>query len=250
MDTYFDESGNSLQLKAGQRIAWDSDNQLKTVILIDRGTAQASDREIYLYDSAGERICKQTLTQSGSVWQVQQVIYLPGLELRSTQVDAGTAVSTIEALDVITAANAGRSVVRILHWEKGRPEAIAQDQHRYSVGNQIGSVNIELDSEANVISVEEYYPYGGTAIWGARNDSEVKYKFIRYSGKERDGTGLNYYGYRYYMPWLGRWLNRDPEGTVNGLNLYQMVSNNPVNFADAGLGQSAREGQLHPPVHL
>lgn len=33
---YFDECGNSLQLQTGQSMVWDADNQLKTVILIDR----------------------------------------------------------------------------------------------------------------------------------------------------------------------------------------------------------------------
>ena len=39
-------------------------------------------------------------------------------------------------------------------------------------------------------------------------------KDYRYSGKERDdATGLYYYGYRYFAPWLGRWLSPDPDRT-------------------------------------
>ncbi|WP_390902819.1 RHS repeat-associated core domain-containing protein [Xenorhabdus bovienii] len=37
-------------------------------------------------------------------------------------------------------------------------------------------------------------------------------KTVRYSGKERDATGLYYYGYR-----TGRWLSPDPAGTVNSV---------------------------------
>ncbi|WP_198362028.1 RHS repeat-associated core domain-containing protein, partial [Burkholderia ubonensis] len=33
-------------------------------------------------------------------------------------------------------------------------------------------------------------------------------------------------------PWLGRWLNPDPAGTVDGLNLFRMVRNNPVTLID------------------
>lgn len=55
---------------------------------------------------------------------------------------------------------------------------------------------------------------------------------MRYSGKERDATGLYYYGYRYYQPWVGRWLSADPAGTVDGLNLYRMVRNNPIALKD------------------
>ncbi|MFV3328655.1 RHS repeat-associated core domain-containing protein, partial [Pseudomonas sp. NY15372] len=81
-------------------------------------------------------------------------------------------------------------------------------------------------------SQEEYYPFGGTAVWAARNEVEARFKTVRYSGKERDATGLYYYGYRYYQPWIGRWLSTDPAGTVDGLNLYRMVKNNPVTRLD------------------
>jgi len=35
-----------------------------------------------------------------------------------------------------------------------------------------------------------------------------------------------------YNPMTGRWLTRDPIGERGGINLYQFVGNNPVNFAD------------------
>jgi len=45
-------------------------------------------------------------------------------------------------------------------------------------------------------------------------------------------TGLYYYGYRYYDPGTGRWLNRDPIGERGGLNLYAYAFNDPVNEVD------------------
>jgi len=44
--------------------------------------------------------------------------------------------------------------------------------------------------------------------------------------------GVGYYGYRYYNPDLGRWLNRDPIEEQGGLNLYGMVNNDLVNAWD------------------
>ncbi|WP_274594807.1 RHS repeat-associated core domain-containing protein, partial [Pantoea agglomerans] len=70
------------------------------------------------------------------------------------------------------------------------------------------------------------------AVWTARSAVEADYKTVRYSGKERDATGLYYYGYRYYQPWAGRWLSSDPAGTVDGLNLYRMVRNTPIVLRD------------------
>ncbi|MBC8878817.1 RHS repeat-associated core domain-containing protein, partial [Pseudomonas cerasi] len=55
---------------------------------------------------------------------------------------------------------------------------------------------------------------------------------VRYSGKERDASGLYYYGFRYYAPWLQRWINPDPAGDMDSLNAYNFVSNNPVMLID------------------
>ena len=41
-----------------------------------------------------------------------------------------------------------------------------------------------------------------------------------------------YYGFRYYSPGMGRWLNRDPIGERGGLNLYAFVANNPMLLND------------------
>lgn len=123
--------------------------------------------------------------------------------------------------------------VRVLHWQGETPEGISNDQLRYSYDNLTGSSQLELNGKGEVITVEEYYPYGGTAVWTACSAMEAAYKTIRYSGKERDATGLYYYGYRYYLPWAGRWLSADPAGTIDGMNLFRMVRNNPVTLRDA-----------------
>ena len=34
---------------------------------------------------------------------------------------------------------------------------------RYQLGNHLGSAILELDDEAQIISYEEYYPYGSTS---------------------------------------------------------------------------------------
>ncbi|MGV3346206.1 RHS repeat-associated core domain-containing protein, partial [Enterobacteriaceae bacterium LUAb1] len=120
----------------------------------------------------------------------------------------------------------------VLHWESGRPTEISGDQVRYSYDNLTSSSGMAVDGDGNIISMEEYYPYGGTAVLTARSAVEADYKTVRYSGKERDATGLYYYGYRYYQPWASRWLSSDPAGTVDGLNLFRMVRNNPVSMKD------------------
>ncbi|MCG1041755.1 RHS repeat protein [Mycetohabitans sp. B8] len=234
-EPYFDACGNSLQRAPDvvQPLVWNGRNQLSQVTQVVRESLD--DRETYQYDGGGMRVRKMTYRydNDGQTQQRQTVVYLPGLELRTTETLTGNHDARLtEALQVITAGQTTQVQIRVLHWDAGQPADIENDQVRYSLGNAIGSVTLELDDKAQLLTWEEYYPYGGTAVWSGKNQSEVKYKFVRYSAKERDATGFYYYGFRYYAPWMGRWLNPDPAGTVDGLNLYRMVRNNPILMAD------------------
>ncbi|QLL16006.1 RHS repeat-associated core domain-containing protein [Pseudomonas chlororaphis] len=233
VDSFFDACGNLRELNAGQPLAWNSRNQLQRSTQVVRSGLD-DDAEQYWYDGQGQRSCKLATTRTSGTTHTARVYYLPGLELRQTRVQPHVGEPSVsEALQVINAGAAGRQSLRVLHWEQGKPAAIENDQCRYSLDDQIGSSLIELDQRADILTWEEYFPFGGTAVWSARNETETRYKFVRYSGKERDGTGLYYYGFRYYAPWLGRWLNPDPAGTVDGLNLFCMVGNNPITFNDS-----------------
>jgi RHS repeat-associated protein len=97
---------------------------------------------------------------------------------------------------------------------------------------------LELDQAGNVISYEEYHPYGSTAFHAADGAVEVSAKRYRYTGKERDEeTGLYYHGARYYAPWLGRWTSADPLGIGQpgrpDPNLYAYVAGRPTSLTDS-----------------
>jgi len=101
----------------------------------------------------------------------------------------------------------------------------------------LGSATLELDQAGNVISYEEYHPYGSTAFSATSASSEVSAKRYRYTGKERDEeTGLYYHGARYYAPWLGRWTAIDPKGIATpgtpDLNLFAYVRCRPISAID------------------
>lgn len=217
----FDDNGNLLALQTGHPLHWDTLNQLSRVTLVARADAE-DDTERYVYDGSGQRVRKVQLSQAKAVTHTAEVRYLPGLEVRTRDG---------ECLSVITL-NAGRCDVRCLHWFDGQPSSIENDQWRYSLSDQLGSSTMELDSEAHILTDEGYYPFGGTAWWVVRSELEASYKVIRYSGKERDVSGLYYYGFRYYAPWIQRWINPDPSGSVDGLNRYAMVKNNPLTLRD------------------
>jgi insecticidal toxin complex protein TccC len=219
----FDANGNLRELQVGQALEWDLRNQLTVVRPVIRASAE-DDYERYVYDGSGQRVRKLRANQTNARTLISEVRYLPGVEIRS---HGGTG----EVLHVINA-SAGSNSVQVLHWVAQKPDDIANDQVRYSLNDHLQSSAMELDQNANLISQEWYYPFGGTACFAARSATEAKYKTVRYSGKERDTTGLYYYGFRYYAPWLQRWINPDPAGYVDGMNLFAMVRNRPINFGD------------------
>ncbi|WP_060507378.1 RHS repeat protein [Pseudomonas sp. NBRC 111124] len=219
VDALFTAAGHQRLLQPGQALGWTPQGELQKVAPVMRDGAPG-DHELYRYDAHCQRVLKSSTQQVNS----QQVIYLANLELRT---------SGKENLQVLCMGEAGHAQVRALHWVAGKPAEIANDQLRYQYGDLVGSHGLELDGSGNLISQEEYYPYGETSLWAARSAVEADYKTVRFSGKERDTTGLYYYGYRYYQPWSGRWLSADPAKTVDGLNLYCMVQNNPGTYADS-----------------
>ncbi|MFS2198863.1 RHS repeat domain-containing protein [Pseudomonas sp. Pseusp3] len=232
----FDANGNLRELQAGQSLGWDLRNQLSSVRPVVRDDG-SDDYEHYLYDGGGQRLRKLRSSQTNARTLISEVRYLPGVEIRRHD-------GTGEILHVINA-SAGSNSVQVLHWVTRKPDDIANDQVRYSLNDHLNSSALELDQNADLISQEWYYPFGGTACFAARSATEARYKTVRYSGKERDATGLYYYGFRYYAPWLQRWINPDPAGAIDGINFYRMVRNNPIALYDSnGLspeGDLARE---------
>ena len=231
----FDVRGNLLELDQGRFLTWDLRNQLQSVSPVERDTGR-NDAESYVYDGDGQRVRKIRSLQTNARTVMAEVRYLPQLELRN---DSGTG----EVLQVITA-QVGLNSVRVLHWESAPPSGV-NDQYRYSLVDHLNSCTVELADDARIISRENYYPFGATAWFAGDDVIELGYKFIRYSGKERDATGLYYYGLRYYVPWLQRWLNPDPKGLVDGPNLYQMVGNSPMTYVDSDGGKLTEPSELN-----
>jgi len=55
----------------------------------------------------------------------------------------------------------------------------------------------------------------------------------QFTGRQYDSeTGLHYYRARYYNAEIGRFLQPDPIGYNDGMNMYAYVGNNPISFTD------------------
>jgi insecticidal toxin complex protein TccC len=217
----FDGNGNQVHLLRGQRMHWDARNQLSQVAPVLREDGP-DDRELYRYGGGGKRLRKVRCALASGRTVLSEVRYLPGLEIHRAA--NGEERHVLEA-------EAGRNAARLLHWVGTPPNGVDNDHLSYSLTDHLGSSLLELDEQGEVLSEEGYLPFGGRAWW-IEHGAKASYKTRGYSGKERDATGLYYYGYRYYAPWQQRWINPDPAGEVDGLNLYCFVGNSPLRYID------------------
>ncbi len=64
---------------------------------------------------------------------------------------------------------------------------------RYIYSNHLQSASLELDETADIISYEEYHPYGTTAYQAYSSTIKATAKRYRYTGKERDEESGLYY---------------------------------------------------------
>ncbi|MDR3483155.1 MAG: SpvB/TcaC N-terminal domain-containing protein [Burkholderiaceae bacterium] len=174
----------------------------------------------YNYDAAKQRTRKVNENQSGTHKQWER-IYLGGLEIYR-RYNASGLVEQIETLHVMDGERRVLLVEEVLQTDNAALPTGAL--YRYQYGNHLGSACLELDDLAQIISYEEYHPFGSTAYQGGPSTAEVSLKRYRFTGMEKDEeSGLNYHGARYYACWLGRWVSVDPSGVADSLCRYEYV---------------------------
>lgn len=203
---------------------WDHRDRLRQVDL-DGGQVH------YMYDASGERVRK--------VWQkapglVEERIYLGGFEVfRRHRGPQGQEALVFERETLHVTDDTGRiAMTETRTVDTDGTDTAPRQLIRYQLGNHLSSAVLELNDESQIISYEEYSPYGSTTYQAVRSATEMPKRY-RYTGKERDDeTGFYYHGARYYAPWLARWTACDPVGFVDGPNVYVYVRANPVNASD------------------
>ncbi|KAL6364549.1 hypothetical protein LRP88_01952 [Fusarium phalaenopsidis] len=193
----------------------------------------------YVYDYSGKRVRKvsESFAKAGSpTCKERDTRYLDGLEIQLKFVANDMSQRMITHVT-------GHELLALTESATGE-----KTLPRYQIGD-----NMELDNEGQLISYEEYSPFG--AVTYSSMHQEVKasreHRLQRY--KHDRETGPYHCGARYYCPWLGRWTSPDPSEDIDGPNQYRYVNNDPINFDDhsgrCGRGISAPQRREIASVH-
>jgi RHS repeat-associated protein len=215
---YYDKNGNIIQ-KNSQHFTYDYRNQV----------ISAKDNEStvkYKYDALGRRIQKD-VTLAGNTKSTK--FYYSGHQM-------------IEERD------SSENVLRQFIYGSGIDEILRMDKYGdsgrtpyYFHTNANGSVTAVTDANGNLIERVSYDSYGMPTFKDYQTDplnpQTVSHSVIGndllFHGRRYDKeTNLYYYRARYYDPTTGRFLQYDPLGYVDSMNLYQAFNMNGVNFLD------------------
>ncbi|VAX36346.1 hypothetical protein MNBD_UNCLBAC01-1000, partial [hydrothermal vent metagenome] len=92
----------------------------------------------------------------------------------------------------------------------------------------LGSITQITNSAGSIIEQYTYDSYGQPSVTSSAIGNPYMFTGRRFD----EESGIYYYRNRQYDPAIGRFLQRDPLGYVDGMNLFSMVGNNPVNKID------------------
>ncbi|MBN1315001.1 MAG: RHS repeat-associated core domain-containing protein, partial [Anaerolineales bacterium] len=205
-----DHNGNLLDDGINQ-YEYDLENHLIRVIRKADGQPLAE----YGYDALGRRVTRTTVLDG-----VVTHFYYLGNRVIEEQNLAGET----QAFYVY-----GSGVDELFFMDRGGERVF---YHQDALGSVVGLT----DQAGNWIEEVAYSPYGQVVVLdgdgAVQAGSQVGNPYL-FTGRRWDAeTGLYHYRTRAYHPERGRYLQRDPLGYADGMNLYQYARSNPVTNSD------------------
>ena len=121
--------------------------------------------------------------------------------------------------------------------------------------DSLSSTSVTTDSTGTLTSSVKYFPFGSQ-----RSSTGIVPTDKQFTGQRLDGTGLYYYGARYYDAGIGRFISPDiyiqDSANPQCLNRYSYCINNPLKYIDPsgnmpvawlnGLSTAYNSGALTP----
>jgi RHS repeat-associated protein len=225
----YDLNGN-LRTNGTRTFEYDDENQLTRI------TEPSAWKSEFSYDGRLRRRIRKEFTWRNSSWVLTNEVHYvyDGNVVLQERNEFNVASKTFtRALDLSgTRQRAGGTGGLLAFSDHSLGPPFHVDFHADGNGNVTALVDRNQQVQARYL----YDPFGNSL---SANGPLADLNLYRFSSKElHQHSGLVYYAYRYYVPNLQRWGNRDPVHELNGFNLNAYLrGSDPVNWIDVdGLG--------------
>ena len=230
----YDRNGNMLTVPTGngltgpsRKLVWDAWNRLAKVSDADGGIIAE-----YQYDG----LTRRTKVESGDI--TKHCYYNDQWRSVEERLDSATTPANQHVWHPTDR-------WELLFRDRSTENNGTLDERLYSLKDQLDPVAV-CDASGSVVERFDYTAFGMPTFldstFVAQPSSSHDWSFLFHAEFADIETGWFNYGFRYYLPALGRWFTRDPLGEDGGLNLYQVIENSCANSIDLfGLAESQKK---------
>jgi RHS repeat-associated protein len=216
----FDPNGNTTTDDHGHTLIYNAWNQL--VQVKNGGSTLAT----YVYDASGNRIQQN----DGTLTDLYNSARGQTLEERRSGTVTNQYVWSITYLNSPVLGDDNTSGGSYGIGSSGLGQRVyAQNDANFNV------TSLE-DTSGNVLQRFDYTPYGVTGIltsnWTTPM-STLSWVYTFQGGRADATVGMVHFGARDYSPNLARWVQKDPDGYIDGANQYEFVRGNSVSLTDS-----------------
>ena len=211
---------------------WDGENRL--IRVEPAGTPASGDKKLeFQYDYRSRRVRKTSYTHNGSAWIEDAdllFVYDDWNVVLVLDANDSNAVDRKSTWGLDLSGLTGRDGTNGIHSAGGISGLLAIEDvaagggssnsywYFYDANGNVGQ--LIKASDQSLAAHYEYDPYGNAIAASGPYSAANPWRFsTKWHDTELPGNVLIYYGYRYYNPRLGRWMNWDPIGEQGFLNV-------------------------------
>ena len=229
----YDADGNTTAVgRSGRKetYLYDDANRLVRYTRLNTTTGVREWQSEFVYDGLSRKRITREYSWVNNAWQLQsetRSIY-DGMQVIQERNANNTVKATYtRGLDIDGSPGGAGGIGGLL--ARSVPGSTSTSHYYYHYDGR-GNVVQLTDAAQSTVATYSYDAFGNGSGSASGAQSGQPYRF---STKEYHAqTGLYDFGYRFYWPGMGRWINRDPIKEKGGLNLYGFVYNSPTNLID------------------
>ena len=220
-NTYAYDLNGNLLTNGNEVLVWNDENELVTNFVAGSWKSE------FVYDGLLRRRIERDYSWNGSAWtQTNEIrfIYDGDVVIQHRDTNNLPTLTLTRGLDLSGELQDAGGIGGLL----AMTESSGTSSYYHADG--AGNVMMLINTNQLMVAKAEYEPYGNFLSLSGPKASINPYW---YSSKPIHWQSGKYdFLYRWYVPDLDRFANRDPIQEMGGINLYNFVGNSPMNYGD------------------